>query len=159
MAQRYKNVDFSSFLIYTKSRPDYNFILQPSGNLLRVLDADYKVGRRSAIDKHHPNNLIVGLVGGSHKLPFVPMGILVNKRNIEVIVVAMMARVDVNIEIGKTLVDHEKLSPSGVTIRYQPVGFGTHTAVNIELCEAGDRHHRENEYEKHPFHAAKITKK
>ena len=130
------------------SRSDYNFILQPGRDFLRVLDADYKVGRRSAIDKHHPNNFIVGLVGGSHKLPFVVMGILVNQRDVEVPVMAMMAGVDIDVEVGKTLVDNEELSPSGVTIRYHSVGFGTHTAVNIELCEAGHSHHNESKYEK-----------
>ena len=138
------------------SRLDYNFILQPGRDFLRVLDADYKVGRRSAIDKPHLDNLIVGLVGGSHKLPFVVMGILVNQRDVEVPVMAMVTGVDINVEIGKTLVNHKKLPPSGIAFRDQPVCFGTYAAVNIELCEAGHSHHNENKYEKHPFHAAKI---
>ena len=140
------------------SRPDHNFILQPHWNSLRVLDADYKVGTFPTVDKPHLDNFVVGLVGGSHKLPFVPMGILVNQRNIEVIIMAMMARVDIYIEVGKPLVNYQKLSPGGITFRNHPIGLGAHAAVNVELREAGHGCQGESKYKKQSLHAAKIAK-
>ena len=115
-------------------RVDTDNIPEPFRNFPGVINAYDKIGCLARLDKTDRKPLLC-LAGGVKNMPLVPFCPAVNKSNIEVVIVAMEAGVDINIEVGKAFFDNAHIAPKGAAFGNGAVLLGENAVVVVELPE------------------------
>lgn len=129
---------------------------QPRRNHFGIVDAYDKIGSFTAIDKPDRERLFGWL---SDEMPLVPSGFaVIDDGDVEVIVVAMVATVDINIKVGKAFFHHTHVTPKRTAFGNRAVLLGENTMVKVKLCKAAQCHYGEYKCKKQLFHAVNISK-